>query len=72
MAETLTGQVTRVVEQPRMLLNGNIERDVRVEFTIGPHGPFTLTLPRAEFTADRVKQEMAKLAAEISQLPTGR
>lgn len=68
MAEELKAQIVRVVENPLLLPTGGIERRIRVDYTVGSHGPFSLTLTAAEFSAARVKQDMDKMVAEIRTL----
>ena len=68
MPVELKAQVTRVLDAPVLLPTGGIERRIRVDYTVGPHGPFSLTMPAAQFTAAAVKTEMEKVAAEIRNL----
>jgi hypothetical protein len=70
MADQLKPTVTRVVQDFRLTATG-MERLVRIEYMVGADGPFTMTLPEAEFTATRVQEEMNKRAAELSRLPRG-
>ena len=68
MVEELKAQIVRVLENPVLLPTGGVERNIRVDYTVGTHGPFSLTLPAAEFSAVRVKAEMDKMVAEIRTL----
>lgn len=68
MDTTLKAQVTRVLQAPVLLPTGIVDNRVRVDYTVGTHGPFTLSLPAAEFTAARVNTEMEKMAVEIRNL----
>lgn len=65
----LAPKVTRVRASPQLLPDGAVQSRMLVEYMVGTHGPFTLTLLAAEFTAARAQQEMEKVAAEIRQLP---
>lgn len=67
----LTPKVTKVRASPVLLPDGTVQARMLVEYMVGAHGPFTLTLLAAEFTAARVQQEMEKVAAEIRQLAIG-
>jgi len=72
MPEELKAQVTRVFESPLLLPTGGVEQRIRVDYMVGTHGPFSITLPAAEFSAARVKTEMEKTAGEIRTLAAGR
>lgn len=65
----LEAKVTRVLPTSEVSLAGKVTPQVRVEFSVGPHGPFSVTINQADFTADRVTAEMAKVAATINALP---
>ncbi len=47
---------------------GNLQVQYVVQFSVGPHGPFTITVPADQFTAANVQAEMNKIAAEVAQL----
>jgi len=64
----LETKVLRIRPTPLLTPLGEVERRTTVEYMVGEHGPFSFTLPDAEFTAARVKTEMDKKAAEIRQL----
>lgn len=68
MTEELKAQIVRVFENPVLLPTGGVERNIRVDYTVGTHGPFSFALPAAEFTAVRVQQEMDKTVAELRKL----
>jgi hypothetical protein len=68
MSVDVKAQVVRVLQAPVLLPTGQLDQQVRVDYTVGAHGPFSLTLKAAEFTAQRVQQEMEKVAAEIRKL----
>jgi len=68
MADQLKATVTRVAQDFRLTPTG-MDRLVRIEYMVGADGPFSITLPEAEFTATRVQEEMNKRAAELGKLP---
>jgi len=68
MVEELKAQIVRVYENPLLLPTGGLERRIRVDYTVGTHGPFSLILPAAQFTAAAAKVEMEKTVAEIRNL----
>ncbi len=58
-------------EEPFLTRAGNIEGRIRVGFNVGTHGPFTVAIPKAEFSEQRVEEEIEKIAAPLRRL-TGR
>jgi len=68
MASDLTPKVTGVAEVVTLTPQGTVLPQVRVTFTVGAHGPFTVTLPRDGFTAAAVRTEMEKLAGPLREL----
>lgn len=68
MATQVTPTVTRVVQDFRLTATG-MDRLVRIEYMVGADGPFSLSLPEAEFTAARIQEEMNKRAAVLAALP---
>ena len=65
-------KVIRVVQNPILLPTGQVEPRTRVEFMVGGDGPFDLTVAEAEFSAEKIRQEMEKKAVEIRKLYAGR
>jgi hypothetical protein len=60
--------VTKIIEDSRYI-DGQTQPIIRLLFVVGRHGPFTAIVPKAEFTAQRAQEEMAKVAREIGLLP---
>lgn len=48
--------------------NGKPIETMRTEYRIGDNGPFILRLPRDEWNAQRVNEEIGKVARELEQL----
>jgi hypothetical protein len=71
MTSDLNPKVTGVQEVVTLTGQGAVLPQVRVTFTVGAHGPFTITLPRAEFSAAAVRAEMEKLAVPLRELNIG-
>jgi len=69
MANDLTPKVVNVVEDFRLTPAGGVERRRRVTYMVGAFGPFSVTITDSEFTADKVKAEMEKVAVELRKLP---
>jgi len=72
MVDELKAQVIRVYENPLLLPTGGIERRMRVDYMVGTHGPFAVTLPTSDFSAARAQQEIDKTVAEIRKLAAPR
>lgn len=63
--------VTKVLQTSITQPNGTQLTSYNVSFTIGKHGPFTIQVPAAQFTAAHVQQQLADFAATINALPQG-
>ena len=50
---------------------GKLAQQFSIRFMVGPHGPFTVTVPAADFSAASVSAAMQKVADTIAELPTG-
>lgn len=61
-------QITRVVETQETGDQGKTIASIRIEFKIGAHGPFTITLPKAGFTAAAANQHIAEFASHLRAL----
>ncbi len=51
--------------------NGNFVRTRLVRFRVGTHGPFQLKILSEDFTADKLRAELDRHAAEIMALESG-
>ena len=69
MADQITPKVLRVRASPLLNSTGTVTARTSVDYMIGEHGPFTLTLTDVEFSADKVKAAMEQRAAELRKLP---
>ena len=47
---------------------GTIERLVRVDFNVGVDGPFNVSIPEADFSADALTAKVRAVADEIDKL----
>ncbi len=68
MANDLSPKVTRVRQGIILNPDGSATQQVTVDYTIGQHGPFQVTMPKSDFTADKAKAEMQKMANELRGL----
>jgi len=63
--------VTRVTQFNQIDRLGNPVPAYNVQFTVGTHGPFTVTLLGSEFSAAAAQAKMQAVADTINALPTG-
>jgi hypothetical protein len=61
-------KITRVAEQIGLGDSGQSIPVVRVEFTIGAHGPFSVIVPKNKFTQIEANRQVAEYAAHIKGL----
>jgi hypothetical protein len=67
MQDAYTPALKRV-SQEQIFLNGNAVDVVRIEYTVGVHGPFVERLPKGEFDAAKVQALMQATAAQLRAL----
>jgi len=72
MPEQQEIKIIRVMPETRLLVTGDVDRKMRVQFTVGNSGPFTVVLPAAGFTAQVARAAVEKEGREIQQLLAGR
>lgn len=65
MADQPVVKIVRVRDAPQLSAVGGLTQFRAVDYMVGPHGPFTVTVPLAEFTAVKVKQLVDAEAREI-------
>lgn len=68
MTPELKPVIQQVLEEPTLRPDGTVRVMVRTVYKVGPHGPFTVLLDRADFSAARVQQEIAKIVKELQML----
>lgn len=61
-------KITRVIEVQEVSDQGKTIPSVRVEFTVGPHGPFSIQIAKKDFTSALANQKLNEYAAHIQQL----
>lgn len=71
MSEPLKPTVTRVQQVTSFNPTGQATNSYVVTYSVGEHGPFTITIPADQFTPATVKAEMDRTVATIQQLTTG-
>jgi hypothetical protein len=64
----LTPKIIRVTQTTQLDTLGKAVYFMRIQYNVDTHGPFTLDIPAAEFTAARATQEMQKVAQQLSAL----
>lgn len=57
--------ILRTMEDAHWTREGTNEPDVRIEFTVGKHGPFTERIPKASYTAAKRDECLNKFAKEV-------
>lgn len=60
--------VTRVTQTSVVGIDGKITNLYAVTFTVGSHGPFTLTFSPADFTPANVKTALDAFAQNVAQI----
>jgi hypothetical protein len=71
MGAPLIPTVQRVVQDTAIDATGQIKPLMRVQFMVGEHGPFTVSFPQSEFTADKARAAMQAQADQINSLLGG-
>lgn len=61
-------EITRVIESTDVGDTGKTFQSIRVEFKVGTHGPFTVTVPKADFTAAAVNALIQKFVSQLGAL----
>ena len=59
-------KITRVMEVTDLGDNGRAVPHVRLEFTVGPHGPFSITLPKTGYTAAGANAKIQQFVTELN------
>ena len=62
--------ILRQSHQTNLGLGGALERLVRVDFNVGTDGPFNVSIPEADFTADALSAKVRAVADQIERLRT--
>lgn len=63
--------IQRVTQNSTISGTGVSASAYTVQFSIGPHGPFLITVPADKFTTAEVLAETQKVADQINALPQG-
>ncbi len=61
-------KVIRIVDEIGITREGATRVDVRVDFNVGTNGPFTVRVPKQEFSAERVRKEIKEFATQVREL----
>lgn len=61
-------KITRVTETQELTDLGKTVASVRIEFNIGAHGPFSISLPKAGFTSTTANAKIQEYAQHVQQL----
>jgi hypothetical protein len=64
-------KIIRQSHQINLTDGGRVERLVRVDFNVGDDGPFNVSIPEAEFSADALSAKVRAVADEVEKLRSG-
>lgn len=70
MSEKAEPTIVAITQVTRLDPRGQAIPTMRIEYRIGQDGPFSLELPKSEFTAAEVKKRIQAEAVEIRNLYT--
>ena len=62
-------RIVKVDHLQRLTSLGNIEAVARVQYWAGPHGPFFVELPEADFNPTNVQNAMRRTVETLNALP---
>ena len=57
--------ISRIQEISSFTAAGVLTTHMQTTFTIGEHGPFTVLIPKSEYSAVRSTQEIEKIKREV-------
>ena len=61
-------KIIRQYHQSELTQGGNIRRLVRVDFLVGEDGPFNVSIPESDYTADALLAKVNEIAGQVAQL----
>jgi hypothetical protein len=61
-------EVSRIQEITTFGLNGQPISNIQISFKVDSHGPFTVIIPKEQFTQVRAAQEIDKIVREVNAL----
>jgi len=68
MTEQLRVEILQIREELELAARGEIVNVRVIEFMVGPHGPFRVRIPVAQFTPERARELVEAEAAKIRAL----
>lgn len=63
--------VSKVTQTSTFSGEGKLQQTYLVQFMVGADGPFSISVPAAQFNTDQVKKQMAEVADTLNKLPRG-
>lgn len=63
-----TYTITRIIQTSTVGANATLIPAYQVQFSVGNHGPFTLTFAQADFTTANVQKTLTDFATQINTL----
>lgn len=68
MTNTLETRIVRITQDPLLTALGGVTQRWRLTFMLGAHGPYSVTVDAAGFTAEKGRQAVEKVAVELRAL----
>ena len=60
--------ILRQYHQAELTPSGDVARLVRVDFKVGSDGPFNVSIPEADFSADALRAKIQAVADQVGSL----
>ena len=60
--------IIRQYHQSQLTPSGDVQQLTRVDFRVGADGPFNVSIPDSEFTADALTAKIRAVADQVEQL----
>ncbi len=61
-------KIQRQTEQTQLNPNGTLQRWIRIDFTVGDDGPFSVSVKAEDYNADTVHQMILEVANQTAAL----
>jgi hypothetical protein len=66
--DDLTMKITRVTEESALAADRTVQTVIRVDFTVGAHGPFTERFPKTAFSPESARAKLDEFARGLQRL----
>ena len=58
-------EIIKIQELSIFTAAGILKAQIQISFNVGPHGPFTIVIPKEEFDNTRATREIEKIKREV-------